>query len=230
MSWAGIMGLQLVEALFWTTTLSFIAFLARCSFFFILQYSRLLLRKSSSDSPEMGFGGTMVLIGAGLVGLRAMFIGLWIWVQGIFIWLSVESRVWPGGSMGCRLMVESGLSGGFRAGREGEESVLVDIHSCGCGTSSFCRTSWTLGQSECEGPVLLLFCSLLGKQETLMMGNLLWSLSGDCLGLHVVGLTTRTVGVLTTAVREAIHGLGWIAGFARRFTPLTVWLTVRFEA
>lgn len=230
MSWAGRMGLQLVEALFWTTALSFIAFLALCSFFFILQYSRLLLRKSSSDSPEMGFGGTMVLIGAGLVGLRAMFTGLWIWVQGIFIWLSVESGDWPGGSMGCRLMVESGLSGGFRAGREGEESVLVDIHSCGCGTASSCWTSWTLGQSECEGPVLLLFCSLLGKQETLVMGNLLWSLSGDCSGLHVVGLTTRTVGVLITAVREAIHGLGWMAGFARGFTPLMVWLTVRLEA
>lgn len=230
MSWAGRMGLKLVEALFWTTTLSFIAFLALCSFFFILQYSRLLLRKSSSDSPKMGFGGTMVPIGAGPVGLRAMFTGLWIWVQGFFMWLSVESGVWPSGSMGCRLMVESGLSGGFRAGREGELSVLVDIHSCWCGTSSFCRTSWTLAQSECEGPVLLLFCSLLGKQETLVMGNLLWSLSGDCSGLQVVGLTTRTVGVLTTAVREAIHGLGCIAGFARRFTPLTVWLTVWFEA
>lgn len=225
MSWAGRMGLQLVEALFWTIAFSFIAFLALCSFFFILQYSRLLLRKSSSDSPDMGFGGTMVLIGAGLVGLRAMFTGLWIWVQGIFIWLSVESGVWPGGSMGCRLMVESGLSGGFRAGREGEESVLVDIQSCGCGTASSCWTSWTLGQSECEGPVLLLFCSLLGKQKTLVMGNLLWSLSGDC-----SGLTTRTVGVLTTAVREAIHGLGWMAGFTCGFTPLTVWLTVRLEA
>lgn len=32
--------------------------------------------------------------------------------------------------MGCRLILESGLSGGFRVGREGAEStsVLLDIH------------------------------------------------------------------------------------------------------
>lgn len=53
-----------------------------------------------------------------------------------------------------------------------------------------------------------------------MTGNLTWSVSGDCSALHVVGLTTRTVGILLTAVREAVDGLGRRAGFAGGLTVL----------
>lgn len=38
--------------------------------------------------------------------------------------------------MGCRLMLDSGLSGGFRVERQGAESVHVDIHVCGAGMAS----------------------------------------------------------------------------------------------
>lgn len=221
------MGLQLLEALLGVIPLSRMAFLALCSFFFILQYSRFLLRKSSSDSPGMGFGGTMVLIGASLVGGCIICVGLWSWAQGIFIGLRVEFGVWPGGSMGCRLMLDSGLSGGFRVGREEAEStsVLLDIHfrepgmAC-CWFSGAPRELDTIW----EGPTFMLFCSLLWEQET---GNLTWSVSGDCSALYVVGLTTRTVGILVTAVREAMDGLGWRAGFAGGFTPLTVLIITR---
>lgn len=77
------MGLQLLEVLLGVIPLSRMAFLALCSFFLILQYSRFLLRKSSSDSPGISFGGTMVLNGASLLtggakclGLGVVFIGL----------------------------------------------------------------------------------------------------------------------------------------------------------
>lgn len=60
-----------------------------------------------------------------------------------------------------------------------------------------------------------------------MTGNLTWSVSGDCSALHVTGLTTRIVGILVTAVREATNGLGWRAGFAGGFTPLTVLIITR---
>lgn len=41
--------------------------------------------------------------------------------------------------MGCRLMLDSGLSGGFRVEREGPEStsVLPDIHCCEPSEASF---------------------------------------------------------------------------------------------
>lgn len=138
---AGRMGLQLEEALFWIITLSRMAFLALCSFFLILQYSRFLFRKSSSDSPGTGFGGTMVLTGTSLVGVCAARVGLWNWAHGFLTGLRGESGVWPGGSMGCRLMLDRGLSGGFRVWRQGAESVLVDIHVCGPGTASSWRFS-----------------------------------------------------------------------------------------
>ena len=59
------------------------------------------------------------------------------------------------------------------------------------------------------------------------MGNLTWRVSGDRSALQVVGLTTRTVGILVTAVREALDGLGWRAGFAGGFTALTVLIMMR---
>lgn len=54
-----------------------------------------------------------------------------------------------------------------------------------------------------------------------MTGNLTWSVSDDCSALHVVGQTTRIVGILVTAVRETTDGLGWRGGLGDRFTPLT---------
>lgn len=57
-----------VEALFNGSPLSWMAFFALCSFFFILQYSRFLLRKSSSNSPGIRFGGTIALRGTGSPG------------------------------------------------------------------------------------------------------------------------------------------------------------------
>lgn len=225
------MALQLVEALLEVIPLSRMAFLALCSFFFILQYSRFLLRKSSSDSPGTGFGGTMVLTGAILVGVSVICTGLWNWAQGIFIGLMVWSGVWPRCSMGCRLMLDSGLSGGFRVERQGTESVHAEVHVCGPGMAS---SSWfsvvpTKMDSLCKSPTFVSICSISGAQETLVRGNLYWNLSDDCSALHFAGLTTRVGGILVTAVREVMDGLGWLAGFAGEFTPLVV-LIIRSPA
>lgn len=229
-SWAGRMGLQLLEALLGVFPLSRMAFLALCSFFFILQYSRFLFRKSSSDSPGMGFGGTMVLRGVSLVRVCIRCVGSWSWSQGIFIGLRVEVGVCPGGSMGCRLMLDNGLSGGFRVGRQvaASSSLLPVAHFAGPGMAC-CRFSGAprYSDSVCEGPAFILFCSLVAEQETLVMGSLTWRVSGDRSALQVVGLTTRTVGILVTAVREALDGLGWRAGFAGGFTALTVLIIMR---
>ncbi len=75
-----------------------------------------------------------------------------------------------------------------------------------------------------DDPTFILFCSRVGEQETLVTGNLTWSVSGSA--LHVVGLTTRIVGILVTAVREAQDGLGCRAGFAGGQDGLGVTLTV----
>lgn len=104
--------------------------------------------------------------------------------------------------MGCRLMLDNGLSGGFRVGREGAESVSVpvlDAHSSG--------TTVELDIIS-EGPVL--FCFLLAT------GSLTWRVSV----LHV-WLTTRTAGMPLTAAR-GVTGLGWRTGLTGVFTALTV--------
>lgn len=106
--------------------------------------------------------------------------------------------------MGCRLMLDSGLSGGVRGGSEGAESiyVLLDIHF------------WEPEPGAprqldviCEDPMFILTCSFLSEHETLLMGNVTWSVSGDCSALHVVGLVTSTVGMLGRAVGQATDGL-----------------------
>lgn len=156
--------------------------------------------------------------------------GFLSWSQGIFIGLRVEVRVCTGGSMGCRLMLDNGLSGGLRVGRQvaASSSVLPIVHFAGPGMA-FCRFSGAprYSDSVCKGPAFILFCSLVAEQETLVMGNLTWRVSGDCSALQVVGLTTRTVGILVTAFREALDGLGWRAGFAGGFTALTVLIIMR---
>lgn len=107
--------------------------------------------------------------------------------------------------MGCRLMLDSGLSGGFRVGSEGAEStsVLLDIHF----REPEPGTPRQLDMI-CEDPMFILICSFLSEHETLLMGNVTWSVSGDCSALHVVGLVTITVGMLGIAVRQATEGLG----------------------
>ena len=180
------------------------AFLALCSFFFILQYSRFLFRKSSSDSPWMGFGGTMLLTGAHLVEDCVIFVELWIWAQGVFIGLRVEDGLWPGDSMGCRSILDSGFSGGLRVGREESTTVLLGIHSW--------EDSETLAKLVmfCEDPTSLLFSSLL----------VTGSVSGGSSALHVVWLTAKTWGTLITAAPDVAGGLVRCAGLAW-LTPLT---------
>lgn len=86
--------------------------------------------------------------------------------------------------MGCMLKLESGLSGGFSVGREGGKQ-----------------------STSCSVFILqLLFRSLL---ET---GGLTRSVSRSP-GFAVLGLTTRTVGMLVTGVPGDVDGLGRRAGF-----------------
>jgi len=116
------MGFQLPGALLWDSSRSRMAFLALCSFFLTLQYSRFLLRNSSWDSPGMGFGGARVLIGNSLVGEACAVFAFGDGVEVGFTGLLLDD-LQPGlgmrGSMGERLMLDSGLSGGVRVARAG---------------------------------------------------------------------------------------------------------------
>lgn len=75
--------------------------------------------------------------------------------------------------MGCRLMLDSGLSGGFRVGREGTGSTfgLLVVHS-----RKSCGDSGAPAQLDmiCEGGIFMLLGSLL------VTGSLTRSVSGDC--------------------------------------------------
>lgn len=173
------------------------AFLALCSFFFILQYSRFLLKKSSSDSPGMRFGGAKEFVDTGWVE----HVRLWRSGQGIFMGLrTVPCGVWPCGSMGWSLILDKGLSGGFKVGRV---VALVDIHSWQTD-----EVFWHLGMMYGE-PNSALTLSLLNEQEISARVSSEWP------SLMAEGWVS--------AAKWEVDGVCWRAGFGLR--PLTVLVT-----